>query len=166
MAFSLTRKGTIKLAALVAVMFVLMFGALPNTFAAGSGPDGHDCDPNARMYNGVDVRRVQAGAVYTDNTSMRLHSTCNTPVVAFLDAGNGVKLYLAKGELMAFTNVATLNRATNGEVTIPTYDGMGTITIKPLQWGILHVQVNHPTQNNGMPMDGTIMWGHYECPAS
>ncbi len=165
MAFTLTRKGTFKLAAFVAVTIALLFGALPSTFAAGSGPDGHDCDPNARMYNGVDVRAVQAGAVYTDPTSMRLHSTCNTPVVAFLHHGNRVDIYLAKGLKMVPTNVATLNKATNGAVTMPTEDGRGTVTIKPLQWGILHVSVSHPGNNNGMPMEGTILWGHYECPA-
>ncbi len=165
MAFTLTRKGTFKLAALVAVTIALMFGSLPSTFAAGSGPDGHDCDPNARMYNGVDVRAVQAGAVYTDPTPMRLHSTCNTPLVAFLHHGNSVQMYTASGLKLNNLSVDTLNRAAAGGAEGPTTDGLGYGKITPLQWGILHVSYTHPSMNNGLPMEGTILWGHYECPA-
>ncbi len=166
MAFTLTRKGTFKLAALVAVTIALMFGALPSTFAAGSGPDGHDCDPNARMYNGADVRAVQAGAVYTDPTPMRLHSTCNTPIVAFLHHGNSIQVYTASGLKLNNLNTDTLNRAMrDGVASGPTADGLGTSKITVLQWGILHYSSVHPSMNNGLPMEGTILWGHYECPA-
>ncbi len=122
------------------------------------------CDPNARMYNGLDVRNVQAGGVYTDSKPMRLHITCDTPVVAYMHNDSVLKIYLAKGMKMSETSVDVLNLASEGSITIPTEDGLGTITLKPFQWGILYVSVEHPTDNNGMAMHSKILWGHYEIP--
>ncbi len=123
------------------------------------------CDPGARMYNSVDVSIVKAGGVYTDPTKMRLHIDCGTPVIAYLHSNNVLKIYLAKTLKMTETSVDVLNQASAGEVIIPTEDGLGTVTLKPFQWGILSATVEHPSGNNGMPMETKVMWGHDENPS-
>ncbi len=120
------------------------------------------CDPNAKMYNGVDVNNVIAGAAYTDPTAMRLHITCDTPVIGYMHSNSILKIYLAKGLKMTETSIDVLNQAREGEITIPTEDGIGTVTLKPFQYGILSVSVIHPTYNDGMSMESKILWGHNE----